>query len=197
MQLYKISDTDFVKKNMIDNVFPNFCIYNFQADTESIILSDQSGFVLTHDEVSILICGLVNFLESYTEEDIENYNQDRQKQYQSKEYCATSKSKPKQEGYIYLVKGMSDIYKIGKTKNLKHRLAALRRLPFDIELVHSIKVKDIGKVERFLLEKFADKKHKGEWFKLNQNDVNYILNGNFPDNIMKLIINDAKEVIHG
>ena len=80
----------------------------------------------------------------------------------------------KQKGYIYLLKS-KNFYKIGKTKYLKDRMKAYKtENPFEIEIIIQKEVEDYVKIEKELLKKFEDKQIKGEWFKLNKDDVEEI-----------------------
>ena len=47
-------------------------------------------------------------------------------------------------------------------------------LPFEIELVHTIKTDDMVEIERFLHEKFADQRTNGEWFCLSDDDIEWL-----------------------
>jgi len=77
-------------------------------------------------------------------------------------------------GYVYLLAG-GDYYKIGRSVNVDIRIAQIEpKLPFEIKLVHHAKVKDMYETEAFLHEKFADKRVRGEWFRLTQDDVGWI-----------------------
>jgi len=78
-------------------------------------------------------------------------------------------------GYIYLLQ-CEDWYKIGKTtQKPEDRIAQIDTgMPFETTLVHTISVGDCGTVEQRLHAKFSDKRWKGEWFKLNEADVEYV-----------------------
>jgi len=80
----------------------------------------------------------------------------------------------KEKGYIYLLKS-KNLYKIGRAKHLKERIKTYRaENPFGIKVIFQKKVDDyIGEEIKFL-EKFKDKNYKGEWFKLNQEDIQWI-----------------------
>jgi thymidine phosphorylase len=80
----------------------------------------------------------------------------------------------KQEGYIYIIKS-KNLYKIGRTKNLKNRFKTYRtENPFEIKVIFQKKVNDYIKEEIKLLTKFKDKNYKGEWFKLDKKDIQWI-----------------------
>lgn len=61
-------------------------------------------------------------------------------------------------------------YKIGKSKNPKYRESTLQSEKPTINLIHVIK----QDIERELHNKFSDKRIRGEWFRLNDEDVSLI-----------------------
>lgn len=84
-----------------------------------------------------------------------------------------AKRKPR-PGFIYLLCG-AGYYKIGLSKNVDKRITKIApKMPFEVELVHTIETDDMEKAERFLHEKFADKRTKGEWFELDEADMAWI-----------------------
>lgn len=82
----------------------------------------------------------------------------------------------KRAGYIYLVRG-GGYCKIGKARTLDKRMAAFLRLPFSVELVHSIAVEDTFEAESTWHARFAHKRINGEWFDLDEADVALFCNG--------------------
>ena len=65
--------------------------------------------------------------------------------------------------------------KIGATTNIKTRLKSLRAAsPSKLELLNTLKSKDIYKLELELHKKFQKKRLNGEWFNLNENDISWI-----------------------
>lgn len=86
-------------------------------------------------------------------------------------------------GYVYILR-YEDLYKIGQSLDPKRRLAQLQ-FPFDTELLLVFGVDDRRKSEELLHHHFAEKRRKGEWFKLNKDDLAAIevwaKNGHIPD----------------
>jgi mRNA-degrading endonuclease YafQ of YafQ-DinJ toxin-antitoxin module len=80
-------------------------------------------------------------------------------------------------GIVYLLKIKDkQQYKIGVSKQFKKRYNKLNTLmPFELITVNKIKSNNIFKLEKSLHEKFKDKRIKGEWFKLEPKDVEYIM----------------------
>ena len=75
------------------------------------------------------------------------------------------------QGYIYLIR-CGKLYKIGKADSVDARFSQLASIvPDDLVMIHRIKTDDSFGVEAYWHKRFADKHVKGEWFKLNQVDV--------------------------
>ena len=75
-------------------------------------------------------------------------------------------------GYIYVINIEDfDYYKIGKSIALDNRLKTHHQLPFKIKNIFHAKVKQYNHVERILIKKFKHKKIKGEWFTLDDKDI--------------------------
>ncbi len=75
-------------------------------------------------------------------------------------------------GYIYLLKAPSGYYKIGRTKNPVNRLYTFHsKLPFEVEYVWLHPTNNMIKLENQLHQHFVDKRVNGEWFALDETDV--------------------------
>ena len=77
-------------------------------------------------------------------------------------------------GYVYLIESKYG-YKIGKSVNIKSRTNLFSvKLPFPIKLIHYAWFEDYSRVERDFHERYFDKRLEGEWFALDQEDINEI-----------------------
>lgn len=76
-------------------------------------------------------------------------------------------------GYVYLFKCLHR-YKIGSSRNPRKRMSTMQS-PFPVEKLHLIRCSDMKASERALHRQFAAKRVHGEWFELNEKDVEYIL----------------------
>lgn len=77
-------------------------------------------------------------------------------------------------GYLYLLK-CGEHYKIGFSNTPKRRLKQFRTgSPLPVLLVHTIKTAFYRQIEQQLHYKFAKKRVRGEWFTLDDADVEYI-----------------------
>lgn len=78
-------------------------------------------------------------------------------------------------GYVYLVQGPPGLYKIGKSKDPEDRVRTFGvKLPFEVDLIHTIQCADYTAAEKALHLRFADKRSEGEWFALADEDVETI-----------------------
>jgi hypothetical protein len=78
-------------------------------------------------------------------------------------------------GFVYLLKCEIGPYKIGRAKEVSERIKTLAiQLPFDVRLVHHFPADDCVAAEAFLHGRFADRRLRGEWFDLTEEDVAWI-----------------------
>ncbi len=74
-------------------------------------------------------------------------------------------------GVVYLLK-MDVYYKIGFTNDINRRIGELRiQMPKSVELIHYIKTDECEKTEKYWHEYFKDKRLRGEWFLLTDEEV--------------------------
>jgi hypothetical protein len=79
-------------------------------------------------------------------------------------------------GWIYLLKGPNNLYKIGYTKRnpIKRIIEYSPKLPFKTKLFISFPALFGIKTEHALHERLENKHIRGEWFKLTHDDIEYI-----------------------
>lgn len=85
-----------------------------------------------------------------------------------------ARAKVSRSGFVYVV--LADtLYKIGRTMDFKKRLHTLNQLlPYELETIAVIETEDMYKLEEKLHNKFASKRKKGEWFRLEDEDIEYL-----------------------
>jgi hypothetical protein len=80
-------------------------------------------------------------------------------------------------GYCYIMK--DDLYpmyyKIGKAKNPTIREKTLLHDSPTISLFKAVKTESMSKLESELHNIFEDKRYRGEWFKLTEKDINWLI----------------------
>lgn len=172
-------------------------IYSEADDGEynGIYLQAGNGYVLDIEDTKTLIKGLLNFVKTSTNEEIIEYNKENTKRLhdemnKANENYSTDRIKFKKvppEGYIYFVTTNNIEFKIGRAKDIKSRMGEYTHLPYEPILIHLIKSKDYIKTEELFHKKYKDKRLRGEWFKLTEDDVNYIKEGKYTKPIMKSI----------
>ena len=91
-----------------------------------------------------------------------------------------AKSRPKKEENlyqgVYFVRSGDGLIKIGCTADLPTRFKALQSaIPTDLEIVAFYRCDNVYEREREFHELFKDKKVKGEWFELSDEDVEMLL----------------------
>jgi hypothetical protein len=82
----------------------------------------------------------------------------------------------KTKGYVYLLEAESGLYKIGVSIRPHKRISEVKRaIPSeDLLTLCLIPTPDMFRLESDLHYRFVDKRVKGEWFKLEREDVQYI-----------------------
>lgn len=86
-------------------------------------------------------------------------------------------SPPPIAGFVYVIKAVSGKYKIGRTKDTKHRLQTLQTSSHkELRIVMQIKTTNYQALEKACHRKFIEKRLRGEWYDLNRADLKWIKN---------------------
>ncbi len=86
------------------------------------------------------------------------------------------RQKLKYEGHVYLMRAANEQYKIGLSKDVEQRRKSIEReFPVYLEVIHTIYCQNSRKAEKYLHKKFRAKRVRYEWFKLNAQDVEWIM----------------------
>lgn len=79
------------------------------------------------------------------------------------------------EGHVYVLQ-MGNHFKIGKSKRVDSRIREFSpKLPLPVTVVTTFLCKNYSQAESNLHLKFADKRTNGEWFALEQEDIEWLL----------------------
>ncbi len=74
-------------------------------------------------------------------------------------------------GYVYLMK-FQRVYKIGSSRNVERRNYELgTKLPEDLTILHKIRTDDPIGIENYWHNRFKDKRTRGEYFALSNEDI--------------------------
>lgn len=80
-------------------------------------------------------------------------------------------------GFIYLIRAANGLVKIGRSVNVQKRFEVLNSTsPIPLELLEFWPVDDAVSVEAKLHDRYVDKRIRGEWFALDENDIADIAN---------------------
>ncbi len=147
-------------------------------------LSDNMGFVPTESEFEHMVMMVRKTYACITDEDVERYNENLLLNYESQSTLEKPKVQKKEKGksgYIYLIKSTSGHYKIGQSKNPRRRLIELQKGatigPFELDLICYFAVNDMDEAENYLHAVYHDSRINGEWFLLNNEQVEQIKKG--------------------
>lgn len=81
----------------------------------------------------------------------------------------------RKQGHVYLAYSDTGHHKIGISKEPEGRIKVFdTQMPVSVSIVHSFPADNARKAEEKLHTRFSDKHHNGEWFLLDDSDVNYI-----------------------
>lgn len=87
----------------------------------------------------------------------------------------TSSKSIYKKGYVYFIRSDNGMVKIGKTQDCKQRFASITRCqPFTVEPIFIIETKDMDLLERAFHIAFHEKRGKGEWFHIDEQDIEMI-----------------------
>jgi hypothetical protein len=92
-------------------------------------------------------------------------------------------------GYVYFIQHQkSGLIKIGRTKHLERRMGFFtKRFQLPTKLIHSIQTLNYEKIELAFHRYFLNKRKMGEWFSLDEADIEQIKQNMFPKEIQILI----------
>lgn len=168
-----------------------------QAPFGGIVVIDQENFVMTRAEASELFFKMSEFFLRFSDEEIEAANnlwleykigEGPRPPKPLEEITGIRNERPHRTtaapaapsitlpipGYVYILQG-SEFYKIGCTAHLDQRMYQIcPKLPFATELVWVIPTDDQFALERELHHIFRNERKNGEWFSLNDKNIDLI-----------------------
>jgi hypothetical protein len=148
--------------------------FAFQYDDESggLFGIDPGGFLMARDELKDLIEGANIFFDHYGDEAVKEHNEEKQAKHDAHEPEELAVRVPS-KGWIYLLEGKDNLYKIGlTTRTPSKRLAEISpKMPFEPKLAYSFRSNDVYEAEEILHTTFCDRRVNGEWFQLQPADL--------------------------
>lgn len=81
----------------------------------------------------------------------------------------------KRMGYVYLLRS-GDYHKIGLTRRDINKRTKEITVPEGLSVVHVVETEDPEGLEAYLHNEFKKKRTEREWFKLDEEDVQFIMN---------------------
>jgi len=117
----------------------------------------------------------LRILRGLSKEQQDEIEQTIKQDYIKEQKAITEKSKPrkkaKKAGYIYLLES-GGLYKIGRTANFQRRMVTYKtESPLPVKVISSFHTSDTIEAEESLLEEFKEKRERGEWFALDDKDI--------------------------
>lgn len=100
----------------------------------------------------------------------------KQKLQEFKTLCAKQKIKSEKRlwNYVYLVR-CEKYHKIGYAHNVESRFNNFKGAnPFEVEMIYCVKVPNAKQTESELHKKYHHKRHRREWFILEEEDIKEI-----------------------
>lgn len=148
-------------------------------DTEegSLVLTDQSRKIPSREEWELMKIIIDDFYGMANDQDIKNHNDEMVISPVTQSQPKEKKKHKYSKGFVYFIKADNGLIKIGKTKDLNKRLDHFTaKLPYRLDLIHSIKTDDTQELEEYFHNKFSKKRKRGEWFELDDKDIREVKN---------------------
>jgi Meiotically up-regulated gene 113 len=170
-QALKIYEDKYISHPLINALLPK--VYMLRPNVEGTYnFTDQNCLIPTREEWEVIKVIVQHFYDKHTDEEIEEYNQKYTERFYREYGAKPKKEKRRESGCVYFLLADNGLVKIGRTKKLKERLDHFTaKLPYKLELIHTIFTDDSYGLEEYFHEKFKDKRQRGEWFKLDQEDI--------------------------
>lgn len=157
-------------------------IVDIDMDSGFMFQRQQVAFLpgyFTRDELLLIKQSAEKMIKVYEENNltsdvIKDLNKaEIDREYECAEVRLSARVKVAKPTFIYLMEDTTNgFYKIGRSQNPVYREETLLALKPTIELRHTFKGEETD--EFILHKKFAEKRIRGEWFSLDQNDVEEI-----------------------
>lgn len=125
----------------------------------------ENGHILTPYEAQPILIDLQSFYDRATRRTMDRLNGTQ---------TPVSGDTSYNSGYVYVVRGAGNLYKIGLTRSFEQRQKTLRSKFGPIELIHLITCDNAYRAESALHVHFSSKQVANEWFALADDDIAWI-----------------------
>jgi hypothetical protein len=184
---------------------PDICDIGIFTNGGSIDIRFTNGLIPTHDEIDYFISMLEWYKNTYSNDSLISYNKkildnraieeleemENEKIRAEKRYLdkVTNKKRKHTQGDIYIIKNpLTDLYKIGMSVDVDSRLADLKNLyNKNLSVVYTIPTNDMVVTEKLFHDLFSIYHDNYEWYRLSDNEIEWIKRGEYPDLINKSI----------
>jgi len=154
-------------RSALENLWGPMLLYIGQID-EHLCLAKQDGTILTEQELEALF---VEIRSIYLSVDAERYNRTKRWHDARNRGPARRSDSP---GIVYVAK-CNGAYKIGLSKNPRRRLKEIEREKGSpVKLVYELHTSEMYQTESALHHLFWNRHLEGEWFNLDEADLEYI-----------------------
>lgn len=141
-----------------------------------VVIRDEGGNVFDHEDMEKILKMLHKTYDNVTPTQIRERNELLGSHRENRQNEHLAEQPKKIPGHVYVLKGESGWYKIGRTKDLKSRMRSFKSLPIRWELALTIKTEDTVALEEELHGIFEEKRcgKQGEWFALSHEDIEFL-----------------------
>lgn len=167
-------------------------MFHYDKEKDCLLLCDNNCFMVGKEAARDIIRELERFIDAYPQEGIDNQNQYAQSliEREKKDYPDRFRESKRSStvGYVYFVSDDQGRIKIGRARDVNDRIKEYTKLPFEPEIVHTIKSNDYVLTEELFHLKFNKKRIRGEWFALSKKDIVWIKRGDYGKEILDSMI---------
>lgn len=136
----------------------------FLDDEEGYFPTYTPGFLVKPSEMKDIIDGLIDYINAYSDEEIEEINKQKEDQWFNRRSTnVKTKKENKKYGYVYVFK-CENKYKVGYTKNIEQRMNQLDVRPFKLELMFKAYSENAYDIEHETHNRLSEYSVANEWF---------------------------------
>lgn len=151
--------------------------FMYIQEENNLLRGSKMCWWLTKSQIEEVLESCINTLEYYNKNNYDNdFINSLNDKIWDEEYNSYNRIKVKKiKTYVYImIDHNTKYYKIGKSDSPLKREKTLQSEKPTIQLIYYFESYDND--EKILHQKFKDKRIRGEWFNLDENDIEYIKN---------------------